>query len=52
MPIERMYLSFSRPLKEYSDAVWDNCSSESKKQLDLIHHEAARIMTGGGDKIV
>ena len=51
MPIERMYLSFIRPLKEYSDAVWDNCPSESKKQLDLIHHEAARIMTGGRTKL-
>ena len=42
-----MYISFIRPLIEYSDAVWDNCSTESKKQLDLIHHEAARIITGG-----
>ena len=43
-----MYISFIRPLIEYSDAVWDNCSTESKKkQLDLIHQEAARIITGG-----
>ena len=45
--LERMYISFIRPLIEYSDAVWDNCSTESKKQLDLIHHEAARIITVG-----
>ena len=26
---------------------YNNCSTESNKQLDLIHHEAARIITGG-----
>ena len=26
--LERMYISFIRPLIEYSDAVWDNCSTE------------------------
>ena len=32
---------------EYSDAVWDNASVESKKQLEAVHNEAARIITGG-----
>ena len=36
-----------RPLLEYSDSVWDNCSNEEKRQLDSIHHEAARIITAG-----
>ena len=27
-------------------SVWDNCTNESKEQLDLIHHEAGRIITG------
>ncbi|MCG7879157.1 MAG: reverse transcriptase domain-containing protein, partial [Candidatus Thiodiazotropha endolucinida] len=44
--LEKMYMSFIRPLLEYSDVVWDNCSLESKKQLDAIHVEAARIITG------
>ncbi|MEW8544385.1 MAG: reverse transcriptase family protein [Candidatus Thiodiazotropha sp.] len=44
--LERIYISFIRPLLEYSDSVWDNCSSEAKKQLDAIHIEAARIITG------
>ena len=35
-----------RPLLEYSDAVWDNCSIATKKQLDAIHIEAARIISG------
>lgn len=41
-----MYISFIRPLLEYSDSVWDNCTNEDKKQLDSIHTEAARIITG------
>ena len=31
---------------EYSDSVWDNCSNGAKRQLDSIHHKAARIITG------
>ena len=44
--LEKMYISFVRPLIEYSDIIWDNCSMETKKQLDAIHIEAARIITG------
>ena len=45
--LEKIYISFIRPLLEYSDAVWDNASAESKKQLEAVHNEAARIITGG-----
>ena len=44
--LEKLYISFIRPLLEYSDSVWDNCSSESKKQLEAIHTESARIVSG------
>ena len=44
--LENIYIAFIRPLLEYSDSEWENCTNESKKQLDLIHHEAARIITG------
>ena len=44
--LEKMYISFIRPLLEYSDSVWDNASTESKKQLEAVHNEAARIITG------
>ena len=44
--LERMYVSFIRPLLEYCDSVWDNSSSEMKKKLDAIHVEAARTITG------
>ena len=41
-----MYFVYIRPLLEYSDVVWDNCSLESKKLLDAVQVEAARIVTG------
>ena len=44
--LEQMYISFVRPLLEYCDSVWDNASVDSKKQLDAVHVEAARIITG------
>jgi len=31
---------------EYGDIVWDNCSMHEQKDLDRIHYEAARIVTG------
>lgn len=44
--LEKLYISFIRPLLEYSDAVWDNATTENKKQLEAVHNEAARIITG------
>ena len=41
-----MYFAYIRPLLEYSDVVWDNCTLESKKLPDAVHVEAARIVTG------
>ena len=39
-------ITYIRPLHEYCDAVWDNCSAQNKKKLESIHEEAARIITG------
>ena len=44
--LEQIYVSFIRPLLEYCDSVWDNSSTEAKKQLEAIHIEAARTITG------
>ena len=44
--LEKMYISYVRPLIEYSNSVWDNCSTESKNQLESIHIEAGRVKTG------
>ena len=29
--LEKMYISFVRPLLEYCDSVWDNATTETKK---------------------
>ena len=44
--LEKIYISFIRPLLEYADVIWDNCSLENKKYLESLHLEAARIITG------
>lgn len=46
LALEKIYITFIRPLLEYSDVVWDNCTAECKLLLDSVHHEAARIVTG------
>ena len=44
--LERMYISFIRPILEYSGAIWDNCSNEDTKLLEALQIEAMRIITG------
>ena len=45
--LEEICFAYVRPLLEYSDTVWDNCSLASKKLLDTVHIETARIVSGG-----
>ena len=40
-----MYFAYVRPLLEYSDTVLDDCSLASKKLLDAVNIEAARIVS-------
>ena len=44
--LEIIYLSFIRPVLEYGDTIWENCTEYEKKELDKIQNEAARIVTG------
>ena len=44
--LETIYLTFIRPLLEYGDVLWDNCTKYEKEELDKIQNEAARIATG------
>ncbi len=46
LALEKMYLSFIRPLLEYSSIVWDNCTNGDKEKLESVQIEAARIVTG------
>ncbi|XP_052820157.1 vigilin-like [Mya arenaria] len=39
-------MTFIRPLLEYGDIIFDNCTAGEKQELDKIQHEAARIVTG------
>ena len=41
-----MYLNFTRPLLEYRDVVWDNCTAELKNDIESVQNEAARIVSG------
>ena len=44
--LETIYLTFIRPMLEYADVVWDNCTNYENQELDKIQTEAARIVTG------
>ena len=45
--LETIYLTFYiRPILEYGDVLWDNCSQYEKNELEKIQNEAARIATG------
>lgn len=44
--LEIAYFTFIRPLLEYGDVIWDNCTQYEKQELDKIQNEAARIVTG------
>ena len=41
--LEIIYTSFIRPLLEYGDVVWDNCTQYEKEELQKIQNEAPRI---------
>ena len=44
--LNEMYVSYVRPLLEYSSIVWDGCPEQDKTALDRLQNEAARIGTG------
>ena len=44
--LEIIYMVFIRPLIEYADVIWDNCTLYEKQELDKIQNEEARIATG------
>ncbi|XP_053398040.1 transient receptor potential cation channel subfamily A member 1 homolog [Mercenaria mercenaria] len=44
--LEVIYKSFIRPILEYGDVLFDNCTQNEKQELEKIQHEAARIVTG------
>ena len=41
-----LYKSLIRPLMEYGDVIWDNCSEIDSKLLDSIQYDCAKVVTG------
>ena len=44
--LQTMYFSFIRPLLEFAEVIWDNCTQYEVNELKKIQNEAARIVTG------
>ena len=44
--LEIIYTVFIRPILEYCNEIWDNCTQYEKDYLEKIQTEAARIATG------
>jgi len=44
--LETLYIMFVRPLLEYGDVVWDNCTEQQKSDIEAVQIDAARILTG------
>ena len=43
--LETIYLTFIRPVLEYANVIWDNCTHYEKEELEKMQNEAARIGT-------
>ena len=41
-----LYKSLIRPLMEYGDVIWDNCTEAEANLLERIQYESARAVTG------
>ena len=44
--LQTMYFSFIRPVLEYADIVWDNCTQQQINDLEKIQLEVGRIVSG------
>ena len=44
--LQAIYISFIRPILEYADVAWTNCTKYEEDELEKIQIEAARIVIG------
>ncbi len=44
--LERMYFTLIRPLLEYGNVVWTNCTNELSHEIESVQIECARIVCG------
>ena len=49
--LEKLYFIFIRPILEYGDIIWDNCSHRCSEMLERVQLAAARIVTGATQKV-
>ena len=44
--LETIYFVYICSLLEYADILWDNSTKQECNEIEIIHHEARRIVTG------
>ena len=44
--LNQCYISYVRPLPEYANIVFDNCTEHDKSQLENIQYKALLLITG------
>ena len=44
--LEIIFTTFIRPLLEYGDIIWDNCTQFEKQEIEKFKLVATRIATG------
>ena len=44
--LQKNYFTFIRPILEYADVVWDNCTQQQQNELEKNQLEAGRTVTG------
>ena len=44
--LEIIYFTFIRPIQEYADVVWDNCTQFDQTEIEKVQLEAGRIVSG------
>ena len=44
--LQKIYLTFIRPILVYADVVWNNCMEQQSLSLEKIQLEAGRIVSG------
>ena len=44
--LEKLYFAYIRPLMEYADVLWHNCTEEQCARLERVQLAAARVVSG------
>jgi hypothetical protein len=44
--LEKLFLTYIRPILEYAAIIWDNCSGAESDKLEEIQRAAARTVCG------